>query len=118
MRRFATASTLLRILVACSAAFLAAAAAQAMTLDEAKASGSVGEGLDGYVHLVDAASAPADVKALVDDINNKRKARYQEIATERGVPLSNVAALAGAKLIERAPAGEYVRDSTGTWKRK
>jgi uncharacterized protein YdbL (DUF1318 family) len=29
-----------------------------------------------------------------------------------------VAALAGAKLVERAPAGQYVMDSSGKWRKK
>ncbi|MBW2493361.1 MAG: DUF1318 domain-containing protein, partial [Deltaproteobacteria bacterium] len=32
--------------------------------------------------------------------------------------LEDVAALAGAKLVERAPAGQYVLDSSGNWLKK
>ena len=96
---------------------LGAYAANAATLDGAKSAGQIGEGVDGYVHLVDK-NAPADVKALVKDVSDKRRARYASIAKERGVPVEDVAALAGAKLVKRAPAGEYVMDSNGKWRKK
>jgi uncharacterized protein YdbL (DUF1318 family) len=94
-----------------------ALAANAATLDGAKAAGQIGESVDGYVHLVDT-NAPADVKALVKDVNDKRRAKYTSIAKERGVPVEDVAALAGAKLVKRAPAGEYVMDSNRKWRKK
>jgi len=92
-------------------------AASAATLDGAKAAGQIGESVDGYVHLVDQ-NAPAEVKALVKDVNGKRRARYEGIAKKRGATIEDVAALAGAKLVERAPAGQYVMDSSGKWRKK
>ena len=94
-----------------------APAASASTLDDAKAAGQVGEAPDGYVHLVDK-NAPAGVKALVDDVNAKRKAKYESIAKKRGAPVKAVAVQAGAKLIERTPAGQYVMDENSNWKKK
>ncbi len=96
---------------------LGAFAATAATLDGAKSAGQIGESIDGYVHLVDK-NAPADVKALVKDVNNKRREKYQSIAKERGAPVEDVATLAGAKLVERAPAGQYVMDSSAEWRKK
>ena len=103
----------------CCIAFLllGATAAGAATLDGAKAAGQVGEAPDGYVHLVDS-SAPADVKALVKEINTKRKAKYASIAKKRNAPIEAVAVQAGAKLIERTPAGQYVMDDRSNWKKK
>lgn len=96
---------------------LGAHAAIAGTLDDAQSVGKVGEGVDGYVHLVDK-NTSADVKALVEDVNAKRRTKYANIAKERGIPVEDVAALAGAKLVERAPAGEYVMDKNGKWRKK
>ncbi len=96
---------------------LGAFAANAATLDSAKSAGQIGESVDGYVHLVDE-NAPADVKTLVKDINNKRRAKYEGIAKTRGAPVEDVATLAGAKLVERAPAGQYVMDSNAKWRKK
>ncbi|MBW2540448.1 MAG: YdbL family protein [Deltaproteobacteria bacterium] len=92
-------------------------AASAATLDGAKQAGQLGESVDGYVNLVDK-NAPADVVALMKDVNDKRRAKYEGIAKKRGAPLEDVAALAGAKLVERAPAGQYVLDSSGNWLKK
>jgi uncharacterized protein YdbL (DUF1318 family) len=94
-----------------------ALAANATTLDGAKAAGQIGESVDGYVHLVDQ-NAPADVKALVKEVNDKRRVKYEGIAKKRGVSVEDVAALAGAKLVERAPAGQYVMDSSARWRKK
>ena len=96
---------------------IGALTANAATLDGAKSAGQIGEGVDGYVHLVDK-NAPGDVKALVKDVNNKRKAKYEGIAKKQGTSVDNVAALAGAKLVKRTPAGQYVKDSNGKWRKK
>jgi uncharacterized protein YdbL (DUF1318 family) len=96
---------------------LGAHAANAETLDGAKSAGQIGESVDGYVHLVNE-NAPADVKVLVKDINNKRRAKYASIAAKRGAPVADVAALAGAKLVERTPVGQYVMDSNAKWRKK
>jgi uncharacterized protein YdbL (DUF1318 family) len=119
MRRQVRFSTLLRSSAVFFSALLllGALAANAATLDDAKAAGQIGEGVDGYVHLVDK-NAPAAAKALVKDVNNKRKAKYASIAKTRGASVENVAALAGAKLVERTPAGQYVMDSNAKWRKK
>ena len=57
--------------------------AVAASLDQAKAAGQVGERIDGYVGVVDA-NAPADVRAMVDQINAERQAKYKEIADKQG----------------------------------
>ena len=92
-------------------------ALQAEEIDSAKQAGVVGEQSDGYLGLV-RADAAAEVKALVDEVNSKRRAAYEEVAARNGTPVETVARLAGVKLIERAPPGEYVRDDTGAWKQK
>ena len=63
-------------------------------------------------------SAPAAVKQLVDEVNAKRTAKYTEIAKQNGTSVSAVAALAGAKLIERTPPGEYVMGVDVRWVKK
>ncbi len=96
---------------------IGALTANAATLDGAKSAGQIGEGTDGYLHLVDK-NAPGDVKALVQDVNNKRKTKYKSIAKKQGTSVENVAALAGAKLVERTPTGQYVMDSSGKMRKK
>jgi len=96
---------------------LGALTANAATPDDAKSAGQIGEGVDGYVHLVDK-NAPGDVKALVNEVNSKRKAKYQDIAKTRGASTESVAVLAGAKLVKRTPAGQYAMDSSGKMRKK
>jgi hypothetical protein len=90
--------------------------ALAQSLDEARAKGAVGERSDGYVAAVEE-NAPADVRQLVEDVNAKRRAHYEEIAKRNGAPVEAVAALAGQKLIASLPAGTFVNDGSG-WKKK
>jgi hypothetical protein len=96
---------------------LAALPAAAQSLDALKASGVVGEKIDGFVGVVDA-GAPGNVRALVDEINAERRARYAEIAQKQGAPIDAVAKIAGQKLIERTPAGQYVMGADGRWRQK
>jgi uncharacterized protein YdbL (DUF1318 family) len=91
--------------------------ASAASLEQAKAQGLVGEQANGYLGVV-AASAPAEVKALVANINQKRKQEYQAIAQRNKTSLDAVEALAGKKAIELTPAGQYVRPPSGQWVRK
>ena len=95
----------------------APAAVSAASLDQAKSQGLVGEQANGYLGVV-AANAPADVKALVSDINQKRKQEYQAIAQRNKTSLDAVEALAGKKAIELTPAGQYVRLPSGQWQKK
>lgn len=98
-------------------AMMIAGGAHADALGDARAAGWVGERVDGYLGLVDRA-APGDVKALVADINAKRRAKYQGIADANGTSLRAVEVIVGRKLIERARPGHYVTDASGRWVRK
>lgn len=92
------------------------AAAHAIDLDAAKTSGLVGETTEGYVDLVNP-SAPAEVRALVDDVNARRRAEYERIARENGITREQVEVLAAKKAIEKTPAGGWVRVD-GVWRTK
>ncbi len=97
---------------------LGAVPAMADQLDDARAKGLVGERADGYVALVDP-GAPADIKALVNDINAKRRAAYQKIAAEKGVPVEQIGAITAEKIIrENLQPGMYYMDASGSWKQK
>ena len=91
--------------------------AGAQGLDAAKGKGLVGEKADGYLGIV-AANPTAEVRALADSVNAQRRAKYEEIAHKNGTAVDAVAALAGQKLVERAPAGQWVTDAAGNWRRK
>ena len=95
---------------------LAAAAAFAADLDQAKREGLVGERADGYLGLV-VESAPADVRALVAEVNAKRTAEYQRIASGNNLEVAQVQALAGKKAIEKTRPGEWIL-LNGGWRKK
>jgi uncharacterized protein YdbL (DUF1318 family) len=97
---------------------LAALPARADSLEEARAAGQVGERADGYIALVDS-NASADVKKLVDDVNSQRRAAYQKIAGEKGVPAEQIGAITAEKIIrEILKPGMYYMDASGSWKTK
>ena len=100
-----------------ASAWLGVTPALALDLDAAKAQGWIGERRDGYIGLA-SGSAPAEAQALVDTVNAERRAAYQAVAAQNGVPREQVEALAGQKLIGRAAPGTFVMDAAGRWIRK
>jgi uncharacterized protein len=92
-----------------------AAPAAAIGLGEAKAKGLVGEQADGYLGVVEGSG---EAKALAEQVNAKRRAEYAEIAKKNGTSVDAVAQLAGKKLVERTPSGQFVRGSSGSWVKK
>ena len=111
-----------RLAIAFLAVFLLLAGAGgtpafAQSMDQAKASGQIGEQPDGYLGIVDTA-APTAVRQMVEDVNLKRRERYRGIASKNGTNLQAVEALTGKKLVEEAPTGQYVRLPDGRWVRK
>ena len=107
--------SLLHVAIAAAALLLALPAA-ASPLDEAKAAGQLGEQANGLLGLPPGAMASAET--LRDEINGERKIRYGEIAKKNGTSPAAVAALAGKKLIERTPEGQWVRSPDGEWVRR
>ncbi|AVR04068.1 YdbL family protein [Pluralibacter gergoviae] len=89
--------------------------AQALTLEQARAEGRVGETLSGYLAPV---AQDADTQALVARINAARSASYKQLASQNNVPVNEVAKMAGQKLVARAQPGEYVRGLNGQWLKK
>ena len=79
----------------------------------ARASGAVGERMDGYLGVVAAASA--QIRSLVADINIKRKQIYFEQATENRVTAEQYAFSAGCTAIVRTAPGEKYQAPDGSW---
>jgi len=96
---------------------LSISVAMAGPLDQPKADGLIGEQANGYLGLV-SQNVPADVKALVRDVNAKRKSRYQKIAGNQNVPLSEVEKVGGTTAMDRTLRGNYIKDSSGRWRKK
>jgi len=87
----------------------------AMSLEEAKSKGLVGEKPNGYLGVV-GQSGP-DVHALADEVNHKRRQAYEDIAKRNRTQLDSVEALAGQKAIQNTQPGHFV-ESPGGWVKK
>lgn len=98
-----------------AAGWLLSGTAQALTLDQAKQQGRVGETLSGYIAPV---KQDAETQDLVKRINAGRAEKYQEVADGNHIAIDEVARMAGQKLVTRAAAGEYVRGINGQWLKK
>jgi uncharacterized protein YdbL (DUF1318 family) len=87
--------------------------ALAMDLDQARASGLLGERADG---LVGAVKTSPDVAQLVESINAQRLETYRSLAAQEGTPVDAVQKLAGEKQIAKAHQnGWYWMDAGGAW---
>ena len=105
-------SLLSGLLLALAMVFSAPAMADA--LDDARAAGVVGERPDGLVAAVDP-SAPANIQSLVQSVNAQRMEKYQQISTQKGVPVEQVGAIAGEKIIGKLKPGYKYMDASGNW---
>ena len=103
------------LLIAVWAIGLMSDSAMALTLNEARSQGRVGETFYGYLVAL---KTDAETEKLVADINAERKASYQQLAKQNNVSVDDIAKLAGQKLVARAKPGEYVQGINGKWVRK
>ena len=79
----------------------------------ARAAGQVGEKMDGYLGIIGAAT-PA-LRAMVDDLNIKRKAVYAEKAQAQHATLEEYAFTSGCLLIQQTSPGEKYQAPGGGW---
>lgn len=79
----------------------------------ARANGQVGEKMDGYLGIVGAATP--DLRAMVDDLNIRRRAVYAERAQAEGATLEEYAFTAGCLAISRTTPGEMYQAPDGSW---
>jgi len=98
-------------LIAASVAF----SAWAISLDQAKQQGLVGEMPNGYLGVVVASS---EVEGLVDTVNKKRKDIYMDLARKNKITMQQVTSLAGKKAISKTQAGHMIKNSAGQWVKK
>jgi uncharacterized protein len=88
-----------------------------LTLEEAKTQGMVGEQPNGYVGLVQP-GASAEAQALVNDINQKRRQTYEEIARRNATQLEAVEILAGKTAIDNTKPGNFIQLPSRQWIKK
>ena len=103
-------TSMLSLLLATSFAFAA-------DLPTAKKQGLIGEQNNGYLGLVNN-QAPADVKALVNETNNRRKAQFAQIAAKNGVTEAEAAKVFAREAAERTLPGNYIQNASGAWRKK
>ncbi|OQW30069.1 MAG: hypothetical protein A4E19_10970 [Nitrospira sp. SG-bin1] len=105
------------IITMCTALLWAAihSPAWALSLDEAKAQGWVGEKASGYLGVVNPSNAEA--RSLMDDVNKKRRQAYEEIAKRNGTSVQAVETLAGEKAIQNTKPGNFI-EGGGGWIKK
>ncbi len=96
---------------------LPATASAEFLLGQAKSAGQVGEQLDGYLGLIDQ-RAPADVKKMVLDTNERRKQRYEKVAARLGTSLEQVGKTAAVRHYKHTQPGELVQAEDGSWAKK
>jgi len=89
--------------------------AMALSLDEAKAKGLVGERINGYLGAV--SPSQTEAQALVDDVNLKRRQAYEEIAKRNRTDVRAVETLAGEKAIQNTKPGNFI-EGPGGWVKK
>ncbi|WP_417595813.1 YdbL family protein [Oceanospirillum sp.] len=107
-------SSLTALMISLLLALVMAGPAYALDLDAAKDSGWVGERYTGYLGVV---QPEAGVKALVDDVNNKRTQVYKDLAAKNKITLQEVEKIAGKKVIEKTRPGNLIDLGNG-WLKK
>jgi uncharacterized protein YdbL (DUF1318 family) len=104
---------------AATAALLAIAAGPALAeardpaYAAARATGKVGEKMDGYLGVV-GGGTPA-LRAMVDDLNIKRRAVYSQKAQAQHATVEEYAFTSGCLLIAQTAAGEKYQAPDGSW---
>jgi uncharacterized protein len=105
------------LLAAAAATAVQAQAQRDPAYQRARTEGLIGEKTDGYLGFVSTPSAA--IKALVDDLNIKRKAQYTSSALTARVTVENFAFRNGCRLIaERTAVGEKYQLPGGGWTTK
>ena len=79
----------------------------------ARAAGQVGEKVDGYLGYV--SPPPPALKAVIDELNIKRKAVYAEKASAAKATVEEYALTSGCLLISQTKPGEKYQGPDGKW---
>lgn len=86
-----------------------------LSIDDAKTQGLVGEKSNGYLGVVNPGSPEA--QTLTNEVNQKRRQAYEDIAARNRTQLETVETLAGEKAIQNTKPGHYV-EGPGGWTKK
>ena len=89
--------------------------AWAITLDDAKQQGLIGEMQNGYLGVVVQSN---EAQSLVASVNEKRKSIYLNLARKNKITLAQVTALAGEKALSKTQSGHFIQNAAGQWVKK
>lgn len=99
------------------AAVLCISSAHALSLQDAKSKGLVGERTDGYVGYV-AKPPTEEIKSMVKMVNNMRREKFRETAKNNDISIENVGILFYQRAVEETKSNQYYQDSKGDWTKK
>ena len=91
--------------------------AWAIDIHDAKAQGLIGEANTGYIAAVQS-PASAEVRALIAEVNGKRKAHFEETARKTGTTVVQVANRFYELAVQKTSPGHFYQDSNDRWKKK
>ena len=104
-----------QIIILISLIFLGCGSVWAIDIKTAKNQGLVGETQNGYVAAVKAPTN--EVKALIKDVNGKRKAKFEQIAKKNNTTTEAVAKIQAETWIKKTKPGHFVKIG-GKWVKK
>jgi hypothetical protein len=91
--------------------------AWAIDIGAAKTQGLVGEANTGYIAAVKS-PASAEVRALIAEVNAKRKAEFEKTAAKTNITVAQVAQRFYELAVQKTKAGNYYQDAGGRWQKK
>jgi len=91
--------------------------AWAIDIRDAKEQGLVGEANSGYLAAVQS-PASAEVRALIADVNGKRKSEFEETAQKTGTTVAQVANRFYELAVQKTAPGHFYQDAGGSWRKK
>ena len=91
--------------------------AWAIDIHTAKTQGLVGEARTGDLAAV-IIPANSEVKALIANVNAKRKAKFRSTAQKTGTTVAQVRNRFYELAVQRTAPGNYYQDRNGRWKKK
>jgi uncharacterized protein YdbL (DUF1318 family) len=89
--------------------------AWAISLDDAKQQGLIGEMQNGYLGLV---VENVEAQSLVASVNEKRKTIYLNLARKNNITMVQVTALAAEKALNKTQTGHFIKNAAGQWTKK
>ena len=98
-----------------ASALLASAPVDARPIDDFRSQGVIAERFDGYVEL---RGDDAAARQLVDEVNRKRRAIYEQRAREQGVSAEEVGKVYAPQVMGDAPSGTFFRQPDGSYIQK